>query len=327
MFDVPVALFLFRRSDTLPRIISRIREVSPKKVYLLADEGRNNEEIKETHACRMLVESQIDWDCEIIKHYATENRGVYKNIGEGAKWVLERERYAIFLEDDNLPETSFFEYAKELLMKYEDDPRIIWICGTNYITEMESENSYEFTQHLLPCGWASWRSKFGRFYDGELRTFSDKNRQKEFLKSYKNRWLAHWQMQSVRNEYNRFRNTGRFISWDYQMLWSIRSQNLIGIVPMRNQITNIGIDDFSVHGGNSKASVMTSRFCEVPSKPLSFPLIHPDTISINETSENALSEIICPPHLMVLKSIISTRLKRLLGIESTKSWKQIIRGK
>ena len=92
MFDIPVALIVFRRSNTIPKIIQQLREVKPSKVYILADEGRNDKEIKEAHACRMLVESQIDWDCEIIKRYATENRGVYKNIGEGAKWVLERER-------------------------------------------------------------------------------------------------------------------------------------------------------------------------------------------------------------------------------------------
>ena len=197
MFDIPVALFLFRRSETIPAIIARLREVKPAEVYLLADEGRNEKEIQEAHTSRALAESLINWDCEIVKNYAAENRGVYKNIGEGAKWVFEREKTAIFLEDDNLPETTFFEYAKELLLRYENDPRILWICGTNYFTEMQSAYSYEFTQHLLPCGWASWADKFNRCYDGELKTFSDVHKRKAFVKSYKNKWLALWRMQCV----------------------------------------------------------------------------------------------------------------------------------
>lgn len=323
MFDIPVALFLFRRSETLPVIISRLREVKPVKLYLLADEGRNEEEMHQAHSCRAIAESLIDWDCEIVKNYAAENRGVYKNIGEGAKWVFEREKAAIFLEDDNLPETTFFEYAKELLSRYENDPRILWICGTNYYTEMQSAYSYEFTQHLLPCGWASWGDKFTRCYDGELKTFSDRHKRREFMKSYKNKWLALWRLQTIYEECVRKKRKMKFHSWDYQMIWSIRSQNLLGIVPMRNQITNIGVDNISIHGTTSKKQVMTDRFCEVPSLALTFPLVHPDRIAVNETSEKALAEIICPPHKMVLRYITSNWVKKILGFDMYKSWKQI----
>lgn len=148
MFEIPVALILFRRNDTLPKIIARIRTVRPRRVYLLADEGRNEEEREQAHTCRTLAEALIDWECEVIKYYAEENRGVYGNIGKGAQWVFNRERYAIFIEDDNLPEETFFEYAKELLYRYESNPKVMWICGTNYYTEMNDRHSYEFTQHL-----------------------------------------------------------------------------------------------------------------------------------------------------------------------------------
>lgn len=152
MFDIPVVLIIFRRCDTMPRIIQRLAEVKPRKVYILADEGRNEKEIEQAHECRKTVEALINWDCEVVKNYAEENRGVYRNIGEGAKWVFEREEKAIFLEDDNLPETSFFRYAGEMLEKYETAPEVLWICGTNYVTDMNGKESYAFTQHLLPCG-------------------------------------------------------------------------------------------------------------------------------------------------------------------------------
>lgn len=325
MFNIPIVLFLFRRSETLPDIIARLREVKPSKVYLLADEGRNEKEIKEAHTARALAESLIDWDCEIVKNYASENRGVYKNIGEGAKWVFEREKTAIFIEDDNLPETTFFEYAEELLLRYENDPRIVWICGTNYFTEMQSDYSYEFTQHMLPCGWASWADKFNHCYDGELKTFSDKQKRKEFVKGYKNKWLALWRMQHIYEEYVRHTKGRKFVSWDHQMTWSIRSQNLLGIVPTRNQITNIGVDNFSIHGTVSKEQVITDRLCEVPSRALTFPLIHPNGVFVNETNEKALAEIICPPHKMVFRYVMSNRLKKLLGFDMAKSWKRILK--
>ena len=325
MFDIPVVLIIFRRCDTMPRIIQRLAKVKPRKVYILADEGRNEKEIEQAHECRKTVESLINWDCEVVKNYAEENRGVYRNIGEGAKWVFEREEKAIFLEDDNLPETSFFRYADEMLEKYETAPEVLWICGTNYVTDMNGKESYAFTQHLLPCGWASWSTKFLKYYDGELSTFRDEAHKRKFYSSYSNRWLAQWQYQSVRNEVERHERTGRFISWDYQMLWSVRSNGLYGVVPLRNQITNIGVDEFSIHGGNSKNNVMTDRFCEVPSKQLDFPLVHPNEIAINKSVEHQLADIICPPHSTVLKSLLSSKMKRLMKQDTAKSWKQILK--
>lgn len=325
MFDIPVVLIIFRRCDTMPRIIQRLAEVKPRKVYILADEGRNEKEIEQAHECRKTVEALINWDCEVVKNYAEENRGVYRNIGEGAKWVFEREEKAIFLEDDNLPETSFFRYADEMLEKYETAPEVLWICGTNYVTDMNGKESYAFTQHLLPCGWASWSGKFLKYYDGELSTFRDEAHKRKFYSSYSNRWLAHWQYQSVRNEVERHERTGRFISWDYQMLWSVRSNGLCGVVPLRNQITNIGVDEFSIHGGNSKNNIMTDRFCEVPSKQLDFPLVHPNEIAINKSVEHQLADIICPPHSTVLKSLLSSKMKRLMKQDTAKSWKQILK--
>lgn len=325
MFDIPVVLIIFRRCDTIPRIIQRLVEVKPRKVYILADEGRNDKEMEQAHKCRKTVESLINWDCEVVKNYAKENRGVYRNIGEGAKWVFEREEKAIFLEDDNLPETSFFRYASEMLEKYETAPEVLWICGTNYITNMNGKESYAFTQHLLPCGWASWSGKFLKYYDGELSTFCDEAHKRKFYSSYLNRWLAQWQYQSVRNEVERHERTGRFISWDYQMLWSVRSNGLYGVVPLRNQITNIGVDEFSIHGGNSKNNIMTNRFCEVPSKQLDFPLVHPNEIAINKSVEHQLADIICPPHSTVLKSLLSSEMKRLMKQDTAKSWKEILK--
>ena len=325
MFDIPVVLIIFRRCNTMSRIIQRLAEVKPKKVYILADEGRNGIEIEQAHECRKTVESLINWDCKVVKNYAKENRGVYRNIGEGARWVFEREEKAIFLEDDNLPETSFFRYVSEMLEKYKTVPEVFWICGTNYITDMNGKESYTFTQHLLPCGWASWSNKFLKYYDGDLSTFCDKSLRRKFHRSYLNKWLACWQYQMVSNEVERYKKTGRFISWDYQMLWSLRSNGLYGIVPLRNQITNIGVDEFSIHGGNSKNNVMTDRFCEVPSKQLDFPLAHPNGVAINKSVERQLADIICPPRTVVIKSLLSSKLKRLMKKDTAMSWKQIFR--
>ena len=174
-FDIPVCLFIFQRKDTVLRIIDRISQVKPQKIYLMSDQGRNEEEKKRVQECRKAVEAAINWNCEVIKDYAAENRGVFENIGMGAMRVFSQEEVAIFLEDDNLPEITFFSYCKQMLEKYKDNDRVVWSCGTNYLGKYENSSgeSYMFTQHLLPCGWASWEKKYTKYYDSFFDTFNE----------------------------------------------------------------------------------------------------------------------------------------------------------
>ena len=190
-FDIPVAVFMFKRPNKTALIIDQIAKVKPSKIYLIADGPRNDDEKADVMTCRNEVERHINWDCEVVKNYAENNRGVYQNIAGGAKWVFDREECAIFLEDDNFPAISFFQYCKEMLERYEDDTRILWICGTNYMgkSEFEDGSDYCFTKLMLPCGWASWSKKFLKYYDGQMDLYRDSICQNKVRLSYGNRLL------------------------------------------------------------------------------------------------------------------------------------------
>lgn len=323
--QVPVAMFLFKRKDTTLRIIDRIAEVKPPRIYLIADAGRNDEERQLVEECRKAVEERISWDCEIVKHYAQENRGVYRNIGEGAKWVFEREERAIFLEDDNLPEVSFFYYCQEMLEKYAEHPQVLWVCGTNYLGKYEAQDgaSYMFTKHLLPCGWASWSNKFLKYYDGELKTFNEESA-KKLAANYENKALYKYQLQLIeKTAYKLEHDIGRS-SWDYQMAYSVRANNMYGISPCNNQIKNIGVDELSTHGGTMLSITMTERFCGMESYPLQFPLKHPDKVACDPEYEKIIGKIILPPWRNRAKLQVGYLIKRVMGIDRNASLKEVL---
>lgn len=121
MLETPVVLLMFKR-ERIVDIIERLRVVKPRKLYLVSDGGRTEKE-QEQVDFRKLAENAIDWECDVVKRYAESNKGVFDNIAGGAKWVFEREETAIFLEDDNLPEVSFFQYCEEMLAKYKQNPK------------------------------------------------------------------------------------------------------------------------------------------------------------------------------------------------------------
>lgn len=321
MFDIPVVVFLFKRVEKTAMIIDRLAQILPRKVYLIADGPRNAGEEDAVKKCRETVEQHITWPCEIKKNYAQTNRGVFENIAGGAKWVFEREEVAIFLEDDNFPALSFFPFCEEMLRLYKNNPQILWICGSNYLIDYEFKNnaSYSFTQNMLPCGWASWANKFNKYYQADFEGWPAKTTK---LRIKKLKYSSVLKKQEISNwEYEIYRKSHglKYLSWDYQMSYTLRSQNLLGIIPKYNQIQNIGVDFDSIHGGNTMSNEMTSRFCENQIKDLEFPLIHPTEVAIDPKFEKSLGRIITYPWSQRFKSTLIAFLKMVLGINKYES--------
>ena len=328
MFDIPIVLLMFKR-DKITLIIDRLREVRPQKVYLICDGGRDDAEWKTVNQCRKIAEESIDWPCEVIKNYADQNRGVYGNIGEGAKWVFSHEKWAIFLEDDNLPEVTFFRFCKEMLIRYENDWRIIWVCGTNYLGKYQPFDgvSYFFTKHLLPCGWASWSDKFLAMYDGNLEGCDDPRIMKNIPEQYLNKALYRQYRMEWMKEFQKRKAGKRFISWDRQMDFSIKANSVYGICPRVNQIKNIGVDEASIHGGSSMNAIMTKRFCGMDSFPIEFPLVHPKTVLIDKDFEKRIGRIILRPLPLRIRARINPIVRMVFripdGIKTKTYFKQL----
>lgn len=313
-FEIPVVIFFMHRQDLVLQVLDQIAKVKPKKLYLLGDGGRSKDEWKLVYACRSAVETRIDWDCEVIKDYAEVNRGVYGNIGQGALRVFQKEERAIFLEDDNRPEETFFYFCEEMLERYKDDTRVLWVCGTNYLEKYEPQDgsSYVFTQHLLPCGWASWSHKFTNMYDGDMVHFNEPGIKEKLKYSYEDKDLYWQQEYAISGTLDKLKNNKR-VSWDHQMCYSLRINSAYGISPKYNQIQNIGADERSTHGGTSMNKVMTKRFCGIRSFPLKFPLVHPNVVMKDSVFETKTKDIILMPlSRRILVSIVRL-VKPLFG--------------
>lgn len=319
----PVVLFIFKRKQTLARIMERIAQAAPERLYIVADQGRDEAEKALAEECRNLVESLVTWDCELVKDYASENRGVFAQIGLGAERVFEKEDTAIFLEDDNLPDPTFFPYCEEMLRRYAADERVLWVCGTNYLGKYKNDNSFYLSRQLTPCGWASWADKFTRFYDKDL-TLTDTHGWKRVVKShYLDRRLYRQQMRDILAERTRRNEGTRYQSWDFHMNLTIRYHGLYSIVPSVNLIENIGVDEFGTHGtpqqGDALSDIMTQRFCEVPTQPLSFPLDLCDSGLLNPEFERKIGEIILYPAKYRIPMEIKDFIKMFIGVKPGKS--------
>jgi hypothetical protein len=314
--EIPVVLFFFKRIEKTLEILNRISIVKPARLYLISDGGRNENEQIIVAECRRRIEENINWECEVIRDYSDENKGVFDRIGLGAKRVFSHEKAAIFLEDDNLPELTFFRFCEEMLIKYYDDNRILSICGTNYIKTYTPFNqcSYLFSKHMMPCGWASWSHKFLKYYDEKLLLFKDKHIRDQLKYKYMSYSLYKQDLRNVGDEYRRMELWNKPRSWDYQMVFSQRINGMYSIVPKYNQIKNIGVDAESTHGGHSLNIEMTKRFCELETRELEFPLRHPIIVTDDISFDRKINKIILYPLKDRIIVSIGSIFKFLLGI-------------
>jgi hypothetical protein len=266
--QTPVALFVFNRPDTTRRVFERISQAKPEKLLLVADgprEGRPGE----VEACQQVREiiTGVDWPCQVFTNFSETNLGCQERIISGLDWVFSLVEEAIILEDDCLPDPSFFPFCQELLERYRGDNRIASITGTNLGERyLKTEASYFFSQLGGIWGWATWRSEWQR-YDRHLEDWPKLKAERVLSEIFDHpRAVAYWTGVFDAMYENRGPNT-----WDYQWFYTRLKNSALNIIPSFNLIANIGFADGATH-----TTEADSRLAP-PAKAIRFPLRHPSS--------------------------------------------------
>lgn len=242
--DVAVLCIFFARPEQFRLCFEQVRKARPRQLLLWQDgprKGRTDDEnnIKE---CRDIIDSSIDWECEIHKNYHDNNMGCDPSTFNAHQWAFSIVDKCIILEDDLIASQSFFLFCKEMLDKYENDERIDRICGFNVLgIHEDTPYDYFYSTHGSSWGWASWRrvadtwNREYEFLDDEYTTklLAEKNTDKEKQKS----WIAKCQMHKK----------GSIPYWEEIIGARTLLYNGLVIFPKFNMISNVGIDANSTH--------------------------------------------------------------------------------
>ena len=281
MYNTPVLLLVFNREDTTRQVFKAIRRQKPKYLFVAADGARKNKQ-GETEACRRVrdIVTEIDWDCELKTLFRDENLGCQTAVSRAITWFFEQVEQGIILEDDCLPDPSFFPYCEELLNRYRGDTRIGHISGNCFLPEvMDNDYSYNFSSISHIWGWATWR-RVWQNYDVNLSYWTeagkDKNKKTNlFINRHEEIYFSSFISDTLKG--NRGINT-----WDVQYLYMLRLQNQLSICPIVNLVTNIGLSSENATHTVSKKSAKTY----ILSEPIPFPLKHPKYLLPNKQIEN-----------------------------------------
>ena len=164
--QTPVLLIIFNNLQTTMQVFAQIRKVKPKKSFISGGWPPKTCGGGGGHCFKKLREivHQVDWDCDLHTLFSETNSGNKGGCTRAFKWFFEHVEEGIILEDDCVPDVSFFLlHAGRLLERYRNDERILAISGTNFqFGHNRTQHSYYFSRYLLVWGWATWRRVWQR---------------------------------------------------------------------------------------------------------------------------------------------------------------------
>jgi hypothetical protein len=278
-FETPILFIVFNRPDTTRRVFEEIRRIKPKQLFVAADGPRENRpgEKEKCEEVRKFIMDNVDWDCEVKTLFREKNLGCGKAVSPAITWYFQNVEQGIVLEDDCLPNPSFFSYCQELLDRYKDNKRVMHIAGAQFVPDFENGASYYFAKLMHCWGWAGWADRW-QYYDFDLKSFTEE-KIKYFSpdKNVQKYWL---------NILRRLKRK-EIDTWDYQWTFKIVEMNGLCVNPTKNLVSNIGFGEDSTHTPDKNNPLANMPTFEIKR------MIHPDKIELDSTAVNYIYQHHC----------------------------------
>ena len=307
--ETPIAFCIFNRPELTARVFEAIQRARPQQLLVIADGPRENrpgeqETVEQTRA----ILNRVDWDCEVKTNFSPTNLGCRMRMATGLTWAFEQAEELIILEDDCLPDPTFFDYAQTLLRHYHDNDQVMMISGDNFQPGPTSNNSYYFSRWAHIWGWASWRRAW-EHYDLEINSWpTDKST--DLLSKAVDSPAEHHYWSSIYDQVHR----GEIDTWDFSWAYALWKRNGLAILPETNLVTNLGFGSSATHTTDP-----SSKLAELPTRGIQ-QIIHPPSVERNVAADIFTWEnIMAPPDARSLQDTDQATLK------SPKWYRQLLR--
>lgn len=242
----PILFIIFNRQDTTQKVFDAIRKYKPRELYIAADGPRENKlgEKEKCEEARKITE-EIDWPCKVKRLYRDKNLGCKYAVSGAIDWFFKNVEEGIILEDDCLPNSSFFTFCEQMLSLYRNDKKVMCISGDNFLPkEKQKNNGYYFSKYVHIWGWASWRRAW-KNYDVDMKTWS-KIKTTNKLSNYFVNFLEKMYWNTIFNATSK----GKINTWDYQFVCHVWKNSGFALVPSTNLVSNIGFTKDALHTNN-----------------------------------------------------------------------------
>ncbi len=306
-YDIPVTIFVFNRPDETRKLIERLVALNPAKLLVVADAPRpgNYEDVKNCQEVLEIVKSAA-WTGEVLFNIAQSNLGCRRRIQTGITWALANHSTSIFLEDDCLPDPSFFEFMRDMLVRFEGESRVGMVSGNNFLwPARKNTHGYYFSAFSHIWGWGTW-SRAWELYEPNAESWPEQDKLSFFnrifpFKIYRRAWI------------DILDNIDRVNTWDYQWSYTLWKNELLSVVPGANLVENIGLNPDGTHtlSASSHYQNQVGTYRRIQRSTISIPTRVKRSI-LRDTDELLTARIFAARQLN-LEALLDLLIKRILG--------------
>ena len=231
----------------------RLQECGVKRLYVALDGPRsgNESDLELCNSMKALIDA-VDWADEKVFLERSENLGCGRAVSSAISWFFEHVDRGIIVEDDCLPDPSFFQFCEEMLTRYENKQDVWSVAGTSLIPDFfQSSKSHFFSKYSGIWGWATWRRawetyKFDLSCLNESEWFQVVNRECE--NPVERRYWHHILEMMLKGEID---------TWDFQVQFCSWRANALHLTSSVNLVQNLGFRSDATHTIN--ASTLADR--------------------------------------------------------------------
>lgn len=171
MYYAPVLIPTLNRYEHFKRCVdtlARCPGAGKTDLFIALDYPAKPEHYEGYDKISLLVDKIIGFhDVKIVRR--SENYGVSKNLRTAREEIKKHFHTYIYSDDDNEFSPNFLEYINKGLEKFQDEPRIIAICGHGGTIQKPEDYSanYLYRKGFSPWGFGTW---FDRGYKVDYET-------------------------------------------------------------------------------------------------------------------------------------------------------------
>ena len=241
---VPIAVFTYKRLQTLEKTIAALKEndlAIDSSLYIFSDgpKHQNDEaKIKEVRAYLKTISGFRE-----IKILESEgNNGLAKSIITGVGYVLKQHDRVIVMEDDLIASANFLAFMNSSLKLYENSKNVFSVSGYSFNLKYD-KHAYKYDGYFFgrgwSWGWGTWRDRW-ELVDWDVKDYQqfqqDRSAQKSFAKGG-----------SDLNKMLRSQIAGKVDSWAIRWFYHQYKVEGMTFYPTESKILNLGFDEMATH--------------------------------------------------------------------------------
>ena len=241
--DTSVLFLGFNRPDLATLVLDRLRECGVRRLYIALDGPRSGHPT-DTEQCRLMRDlvDTIQWAENKVMLIREENLGCGLAVSSALNWFFHQEEKGIIIEDDCLPDPSFFQFCEEMLNRYADHSEIWAVAGTSLIPESTvPAQSHFFSKYSGIWGWATWRRAWQTYsYDLSCLTAEEWKKvvEQKCVNAVERRYWLHILDLMLKGEID---------TWDFQVQFCSWKANALHVTSSVNLVQNLGFRPDGTH--------------------------------------------------------------------------------